>query len=72
VITVGKGLTNASTNGTQVNIVPTATFSGKTSVTVSVTDEGETKEVVVPVTVLPLAAVAPLTTPNNNSQTYFY
>ena len=67
VVTVGKGLTSATTNGTQVNIVPIASFSGKTTVTVSVTDEGETKNVVVPVTVLPLAPIAPVITPTQKS-----
>lgn len=61
VTTVGTGLTAATVNGTQVNVVPALTFSGKTSVTVSVSDEGETKDVTVPVTVLPLPAVTPVT-----------
>ena len=61
VTNVGTGLTAATVNGTQVNVVPTLTFSGKTSVTVSVSDEGETKDVTVPVTVLPLPAVTPVT-----------
>ena len=68
VTTVGKGLTSATTDGTQVNIVPTINFSGKTTVTVSVTDEGETKEVTVPVTVLPLAAINPQSKPDNKGQ----
>lgn len=63
VASVGNGLTSASTDGTQVNVVPTINFSGKTSVTVSVTDEGETKEVEVPVTVLPLPVSTPSVTP---------
>jgi uncharacterized repeat protein (TIGR02543 family) len=63
VTTVGRGLTTATTDGTQVNIVPITSFSGKTSVTVSVTDEGETKEVEVPVTVLPLPVSTPSVTP---------
>lgn len=58
---VGTGLTSATVNGAQVNVVPALTFSGKTSVVVSVSDEGETKEVVVPVTVLPLSAITPIT-----------
>ena len=68
VVTVGKGLTSATTDGTQVNIVPIANFSGKTSVKVSVTDEGETKEIDVPVTVLPLPAVTPVATPNSKGK----
>jgi uncharacterized repeat protein (TIGR02543 family) len=68
VTTVGKGLTTATTDGTQVNIVPLVNFSGKTTVTVSVTDEGETKDVVVPVTVLPLPAATPVATPNTKGK----
>ena len=68
VTNVGKGLINATTNGTEVNIVPEVKFSGKTNVVVTVTDEGETKDVVVPVTVLPLPAVTPLTTPNTKGK----
>lgn len=68
VVTVGKGLTSATTDGTQVNIVPVTNFSGKTTVMVSVTDEGETKEIEVPVTVLPLPARTPLATPNTKGK----
>lgn len=65
VVNVGRGLTSAVTDGSQVSIVPIATFSGRTTVRVSVTDEGETKEIDVPVTVLPLPAATPTIRPNN-------
>ena len=68
VINVGNGLSSVITSGVQVSVLPQLNFSGKTSVTISVTDEGETKEVVVPVTVLPLPAVTPLTTPNTKGK----
>jgi uncharacterized repeat protein (TIGR02543 family) len=64
IVKVGEGLSNAVTSGTQVSVLPNLNFSGKTSVTVKVNDEGETKEVEVPVTVLPLVAVAPTTKPS--------
>jgi uncharacterized repeat protein (TIGR02543 family) len=65
VTAVGKGLTAATTDGVQVNIVPEVKFSGKTTVQVTVNDEGETKEVTVPVTVLPLPAISAVSKPNN-------
>jgi outer membrane protein OmpA-like peptidoglycan-associated protein len=65
VVNVGRGLTSAVTDGSQVSIVPIVTFSGRTTVRVSVTDEGETKEIDVPVTVLPLPAATPTIRPNN-------
>jgi outer membrane protein OmpA-like peptidoglycan-associated protein len=68
VIAIGNGLSSVVTNGMQVSVLPQLNFSGKTTVTVSVTDEGETKDVVVPVTVLPLPAVTPLTTPNTKGK----
>jgi outer membrane protein OmpA-like peptidoglycan-associated protein len=68
VVNVGRGLSAATTDGAQVNVIPEQTFSGKTTVKVSVTDEGETKEIDVPVTVLPLPAVAPAVTPTSKSQ----
>jgi outer membrane protein OmpA-like peptidoglycan-associated protein len=64
IVNVGSGLSSAVTSGTQVSVLPNLNFSGKTSVTVKVNDEGETKEVVVPVTVLPLVAVTPTTKPS--------
>jgi outer membrane protein OmpA-like peptidoglycan-associated protein len=68
ILSIGSGLSSAATSGTQVSVLPISTFSGKTSVRVAVTDEGETKEVDVPVTVLPLPAVAPVATPNTKGQ----
>jgi len=68
VIAVGNGLSAVATSGVQVSVLPQLNFSGKTTVTVSVTDEGETKDVIVPVTVLPLPAVTPLTTPNTKGK----
>lgn len=65
---IGKGLSSAATSGTQVSVLPNLSFSGKTAVTVKVSDEGEIKEVTVPVTVLPLAAVTPLVTPDNKGK----
>ena len=69
VVTFGKGLASATTDGTQVNVIPVASFSGKTTVLVSVSDEGETKEVEVPVTVLPLPATGPVVVPKSKTQT---
>ena len=63
VVNVGAGLSSVVTSGVQVSVLPQINFSGKTTVTVSVTDDGETKEVVVPVTVLPLPAITPTVRP---------
>lgn len=68
IVKIGNGLSSAATSGTQVSVLPNLNFSGKTTVTVKVSDEGEIKEVTVPVTVLPLAAVTPLVTPDNKGQ----
>ena len=68
VIAIGNGLSAVATSGVQVSVLPQLNFSGKTTVTVSVTDEGETKDVIVPVTVLPLPAVTPSTTPNTKGK----
>jgi len=68
IVKIGNGLSSAATSGTQVSVLPNLSFSGKTTVVVKVSDEGEIKEVTVPVTVLPLAAVTPLVTPDNKGQ----
>jgi len=68
VLAVGSGLTTATTNGSSVSVEPKLGFSGKTQVLVKVLDQGEEKQIVVPVTVLPLPAVALTTTPNNRGQ----
>lgn len=65
VVTVGRGLNGATTNGSSVSVDPTLGFSGKTEVLVKVLDQGEEKQITVPVTVLPLAVVAPLATPRD-------
>lgn len=61
---VGKGLQEASMlPGLQVLVHPYLNFSGKTQVLVTVSDDGQTVDVVVPVTVLPLVPETRITQP---------
>lgn len=61
---VGRGLTNVVLNpGLQVQVTPSLTFSGKTTVLVTVEEDGQKVDVLVPVTVLPLQPQAPVNRP---------
>ena len=61
---VGKGLQEVVIGpNLQVQVNPVLNFSGKTQVVVKVTDDGQTVDVVVPVTILPLAPEARITQP---------
>lgn len=57
VTTVGRGLRSATVSGAGVLVTPILTFSGKTTVTTTVIDNGQSSVVIVPVTVLPLVPV---------------
>ena len=61
---VGRGLQEVVIGpNLQVQVNPVLNFSGKTQVVVKVTDDGQTVDVVVPVTTLPLAPEARVTQP---------
>ena len=58
-INQGVGIDVVSTSGKEVTVVAEEGYSGKTTVTVNVQDSGQSKKVVIPVTVLPLPAKDP-------------
>ena len=62
---VGEGIARVSVIGTKVSITPEKTFSGITSAAVTVRDKGQTATVIVPVTVLPVAAGTPIAVPKS-------
>lgn len=59
VINQGVGIDVVTTSGKEVTVVAEEGYSGKTTVTVNVQDSGQSKKVVIPVTVLPLPAKDP-------------
>ena len=59
VVNQGVGIDVVTTSGKEVTVVAEEGYSGKTTVTVNVQDSGQSKKVVIPVTVLPLPAKDP-------------
>ena len=59
VVNQGEGISQVTTAGKEVTVVAEEGYSGKTTVTVTVQDSGQSKKVVIPVTVLPLPAKNP-------------
>ena len=60
VVNQGQGIDQVTTSGKEVTVVAEEGYSGKTTVTVTVQDSGQSKKVVIPVTVLPLPAKNPM------------
>jgi len=60
-----KGVSEVKSVDDQLAVVPTAGFSGKTSVIVSITDGNTTTKIEVPVTVLPVPVKDPILTPKS-------
>jgi len=64
----GAGIQTATIENNNLVSTPEPTFSGKTTVSVTVTNNGNTQTFEVPVVVLPAPALAPLAQPNNFQQ----
>ena len=64
-----KGLSEVKIVENQLAVVPTVGFSGKTSVTVTITDGSSTSQIQLPVTVLPEPVKDPTLTPKSGTST---
>jgi outer membrane protein OmpA-like peptidoglycan-associated protein len=62
--TPGVGIKAASIENNNLVSSPEPTFSGRTTVSVTLVNNGETQTILVPVVVLPAAAVSPVAQPN--------
>jgi outer membrane protein OmpA-like peptidoglycan-associated protein len=62
---VGEGISRVSVSGTNVSVTPQRSFSGITSVVVNVKQDGQTKELVIPITVLPETPKIPVVVPKS-------